>query len=96
MRLNQAAVEGSTMVRSGVTVTDGVDSSSLSKDKLGSGSFIWCRLFLLRVLPDSVFTMYDRGVDHTSVTTKDVQEPFSFTLTLSSGSKPFSGLAWRS
>lgn len=49
MRLNQAAVGGSTMVRSGVTVTDGVDSSSLSKDKLGSGSFIWCRLFLLSV-----------------------------------------------
>ena len=96
MRLKQAAVGGSTIVRSEVTVTDGVDSSSLSKDKLGSGCFIWWCLFLRRVLPDSVFTMYDRGVDHTSVTTKGVQEPFSFTLTLSSSSEPFSGLAWRS
>lgn len=83
MRLKQAAVGGSTIVRSEVTVTDGVDSSSLSKDKLGSGCFICWRLFLHRVLPDSVFTMYDRGVDHTSVTTKGVQEPFSFTLSSS-------------
>lgn len=51
MRLKQAAVGGSTIVRSEVTVTDGVDSSSLSKDKLGSGCFIWWRLFLRRVLP---------------------------------------------
>ena len=96
MRLNQAAVGGSTIVRSDVTVADGVDSSSLSKDKLGSGSFTRWRLFLCRVLPDSIFTTYDRGVDHTSVTTKGVKEPFSFTLTLYSSSKPFSGLAWRS
>ena len=96
MRLKQAAVGGSTIVRSEITVTDGVNSSSLSKDKLGSGCFIWWRLFLRRVLPDSVFTMYDRGVDHTSVTTECVQEPFSFTLTLSSSSEPCSGLAWRS
>lgn len=57
MRLNQAAVGGSAIVRSEDTVADGVDSSSLSKDKLGSGSFIRWRLFLCRVLPDSVFTM---------------------------------------
>ena len=46
MRLKQAAVGGSTIVRSEVTVTDGVDSSSLSKGKLGSGCFICWRLFL--------------------------------------------------
>lgn len=64
------------------TVTDGVDSSSLSNDKLGSGSFVRWHLFLRRVLPDSVFTIYDRGVDHISVTTKGVQEPFSSVLLL--------------
>ena len=82
MRLNQTAVGGSTIASSGVTVADGVDSSSLSNDKLGSGSFVRWHLFLRRVLPDSVFTIYDRGIDHISVTTKGVQEPFSSVLLL--------------
>ena len=60
-------------MRSGVTVADGVDSSSLSIDDLGSGAFIKWRLFLRRVLPDSVFTTYDRGVDLISVTTAGTQ-----------------------
>ena len=45
-------------MRSEVTVADGVHSSSLFNDELGSGSFIRRRLFLRRVFPSERYTIY--------------------------------------
>ena len=47
-------------MRSEVTVADGVHSSSLFNDELGSGSFIRRRLFLRRVFQSERYTIYKR------------------------------------
>ena len=70
----------------GPSAAEVVVSPSLSTDELDGASFKKFLPFLPKVVPDSVLTTKDRGVEDVLEIMVGIQEPFYLTLTFSFGS----------